>query len=107
MGNGEEKMGNFEKQFRAFAKNGKYITMEQSDKWMKQAKIVGKYTPIKQSDTSTHFTNLKKSKIDFAEYNKFLEELAKSKNIQLWELIKRLTCCGKPQIVTVCISLNI
>ena len=54
----------FKEQFKAFSKfgdtksDGKHITLSQSDKWMKQAKVVDGKT-ITTTDTGIHFKKFK------------------------------------------------
>lgn len=55
--------GSFSASFKAFSKfgdtksDGKYITLSQSDKWMKQAKVFDK--KITTTDTGIHFKKQK------------------------------------------------
>lgn len=73
----------FSDQFKAFSKfgdtksDGKLITLSQSDKWMKQAKVIDKQ--ITTTDTGIHFKKFKAMKIPLSDYNKFLDDLAKTK----------------------------
>ncbi len=54
----------FKEQFKAFSKfgdtksDGKHITLSQSDKWMKQAKVIDGKT-ITTTDTGIHFKKFK------------------------------------------------
>lgn len=89
--------------FKAFSKfgdpksDGKTITLSQSDKWMKQAKVIdGK--KITTTDTAIHFKKLKTLKLGIDDYQKFLEDLAKSKKVELEEIKKKLTSCGQPGV---------
>lgn len=92
-------------QFKAFAKfgdikaDGKLITLSQSDKWMKQAKVIDK--KITTTDTGIHFKKFKAMKISFADYNKYLEDLAKTKKIELSEIKNKLAGCGAPGVAQV------
>lgn len=73
------------------------ITLSQSDKWMKQAKVIdGK--KITTTDTAINFKKLKSQKVGMEDYLKFLEELAKSKKMELDDIKKKLTTCGQPGI---------
>nr|CAD7202655.1 unnamed protein product [Timema douglasi] len=81
----------FKTQFRAFSKfgdtksDGRHITLSQSDKWMKQAKVIdGK--KITTTDTGIYFKK----------FNKFLEELCKNKKVDVKEIKEKLTTCGVP-----------
>ncbi|XP_067643380.1 tubulin polymerization-promoting protein homolog isoform X1 [Eurosta solidaginis] len=92
-------------QFKAFSKfgdtksDGKLITLSQSDKWMKQAKVIDK--KITTTDTGIHFKKFKSLKISYADYNKFLEDLAKTRNVELSEIKKKLANCGAPGVAQV------
>lgn len=95
----------FKDAFKAFSKfgdpksDGKLITLSQSDKWMKQAKVIdGK--KITTTDTAIHFKKLKSVKIGIEDYQKFLDELAKNKKVELDEIKKKLTTCGQPGITS-------
>ncbi|XP_050301472.1 tubulin polymerization-promoting protein homolog [Anthonomus grandis grandis] len=91
----------FNEQFKAFAKfgdpksDGKQITLSNSDKWMKQAKVIdGK--KITTTDTGIYFKKLKSLKVGIVDYKKFLEDLAKNKKVDLEEIKTKLTNCGTP-----------
>lgn len=88
-------------QFRAFAKfgdskaDGKAISLSQSDKWMKQAKVIdGK--KITATDTGIYFKKLKSLKLGLVDYQKFLDELAKAKKVDVAEITEKLIACGPP-----------
>lgn len=95
-------------QFKAFSKfgdtksDGKQITLSQSDKWMKQAKVIDK--KITTTDTAIHFKKLKSLKVGFSDYNKFLEDLANTRKVDLAEIKNKLSTCGAPGVaqVSVC-----
>lgn len=87
--------------FKAFSKfgdlksDGKMISLSQSDKWMKQAKVIdGK--KITTTDTGIYFKKLKALKVSIDDYNKFLEDLAKAKKMDVEELKTKLASCGSP-----------
>lgn len=91
----------FTESFRAFAKfgdpksDGKHITLSNSDKWMKQAKVIdGK--KITTTDTGIYFKKLKSQKVGIEDYKKFLEDLAKNKKIDVEEIKNKLANCGQP-----------
>lgn len=92
----------FKEQFKAFSKfgdtksDGKLITLSQSDKWMKQAKVIDK--KITTTDTAIHFKKLKSLKVSFGDYNKFLEDLATTKKVDLAEIKNKLASCGLPGV---------
>lgn len=95
----------FKEQFKAFSKfgdtksDGKLITLSQSDKWMKQAKVIDK--KITTTDTAIHFKKLKSLKVSFADYNKFLDDLAATKKVDLAEIKKKLATCGAPGVAQI------
>ncbi|TMW47837.1 hypothetical protein DOY81_007071 [Sarcophaga bullata] len=101
----EEPKVTFQDQFKAFSKfgdtksDGKLITLSQSDKWMKQAKVIDK--KITTTDTGIHFKKFKAMKISYADYNKFLEDLAKTKKVELTEIKNKMASCGAPGVVQV------
>lgn len=92
----------FKEQFKAFSKfgdtksDGKHLTLSQSDKWMKQAKVIDK--KITTTDTGIHFKKLKSMKLSFVDYSKFLEDLAKAKKVELDEIKSKMANCGAPGI---------
>ncbi|XP_063983930.1 tubulin polymerization-promoting protein homolog isoform X2 [Diachasmimorpha longicaudata] len=89
--------------FKAFSKfgdtksDGKHITLSQSDKWMKQAKVIdGK--KITTTDTGIYFKKQKSMKLSMEQYKAFLEELAKAKKIELTDIKSKMAHCGPPGI---------
>lgn len=107
-GGGSSGTGDFREQFKAFSKfgdiksDGKQITLTQSDKWMKQAKVIDK--KITTTDTAIHFKKLKAIKVSFTDYNKFLEDLATTKKVELSEIKEKLAGCGAPGVPKVDVS---
>lgn len=93
-------MTNFKKAFEAFSKfgaaesDGKSITLSQSDKWMKQAKVFD--SKLTTTDTAIHFKKKKLQKLSFSDYNTFLEDLAAAKKMQSSELKEKMAQCGEP-----------
>jgi hypothetical protein len=92
-------------QFAAFSRfgdtssDGKSISLTNSDKWMKQAKVIdGK--KITTTDTSISFKKLFKTakKIGFEDFKKYIEDLAKSKNMEVSEIQDKLVNCGPPSV---------
>lgn len=87
-------------QFKAFSKfgdvksDGKMITLSQSDKWMKQAGVIDK--KITTTDTGIHFKKLKSLKVSYVDYQKYLEDLAKTKGVELADIKNKLAGCGAP-----------
>ncbi|KAL0122115.1 hypothetical protein PUN28_007113 [Cardiocondyla obscurior] len=100
---GSAEPGSFLASFKAFSKfgdtksNGKLITLSQSDKWMKQAKVIdGK--KITTTDTGIYFKKHKSQKLGLEQYEAFLDELAKSKKVELAEIKKKMATCGPPGV---------
>lgn len=98
--------GTFLSSFKAFSKfgdtksDGKNITLSQSDKWMKQAKVIdGK--KITTTDTGIYFKKQKSMKLNVEQYKSFLDELAKAKKIELAEIKNKMANCGPPGISNV------
>lgn len=66
---------------------------------MKQAKVIdGK--KITTTDTAINFKKLKSIKVGIEDYQKFLEELAKSKKVEVEDIKKKLTTCGQPGLTS-------
>ncbi|XP_012146772.1 tubulin polymerization-promoting protein ringmaker isoform X2 [Megachile rotundata] len=102
---GASQPGSFLANFKAFSKfgdpksDGKLITLSQSDKWMKQAKVIdGK--KITTTDTGIYFKKHKSMKLGIEQYKSFLEELAKSKKVDLTEMKKKMANCGPPGVTS-------
>lgn len=100
---GATESGSFLASFKAFSKfgdpksDGKLITLSQSDKWMKQAKVIdGK--KITTTDTGIYFKKHKSTKLGLEQYKTFLDELAKSKKMELAEIKKKMANCGPPGV---------
>ena len=97
------KFPNLHHQFLLFAKfgetcsDGSQITLTQSDKWLKQAKVVDGWN-VTTTDTAIAFRKISRGSIWLA-YNpwrQFLEELATRKGLDMKEMVDRLEMCGKP-----------
>lgn len=108
--NGTESGPTFKDSFKAFSKfgdtksDGKLITLSQSDKWMKQAKIFDN-KKITTTDTGIHFKKLKSLKVGYADYNKFLEDLATTRKVDLAEIKNKMANCGAPGVQQVSVSI--
>lgn len=101
----------FEECFKAFSKfgdtksDGKLITLSQSDKWMKQAKVIdGK--KITTTDSGIYFKKLKSLKVGVVDYQKFLQDLAASKKLEVEDVKKKLSTCGPPGFTSVRVSVT-
>ncbi|OAD52080.1 hypothetical protein WN48_03035 [Eufriesea mexicana] len=100
---GASQSGSFLANFKAFSKfgdpksDGKLITLSQSDKWMKQAKVIDA-KKITTTDTGIYFKKHKSMKLGIEQYKTFLEELAKNKKVDLTEMKKKMANCGLPGV---------
>nr|XP_053643573.1 tubulin polymerization-promoting protein homolog [Cherax quadricarinatus] len=104
--NGDETPGTpkaltLREQFRNFSKfgdtksDGKMITLSQADKWFKQAKVIDGKT-ITTTDTAITFNRFKTKKIAFPDFEKYLDEIAKSKKLEAKDIKTKLKECGAP-----------
>jgi len=91
--------------FEAFAKfgdksaDGKTIKLSQSDKWFKQAKLIeGKTGKLTTTDTGIAFKKISKNspKLSFADWNKYLDEIAKNKGMEADAIKEKLVASGAP-----------
>ncbi|KAL1128827.1 hypothetical protein AAG570_013361 [Ranatra chinensis] len=101
----ESGVPSFSDTFKSFSKfgdaksDGKHISLSQSDKWMRQAKVIDNKT-IFTTDTGIYFKKLKSPKLSEQDYNRFLEDLAKNKKADLDEMKKKMASCGVPGITS-------
>lgn len=91
----------FQNQFEAFAKlgkksDGKQISLTQSDKWMKQAKVLD--AAISTTDTAICFKKMRKPTLSLVEYSRFLEDLTSKEEGQLNDFKNKMASCGAPAI---------
>ncbi|XP_054724978.1 tubulin polymerization-promoting protein homolog [Uloborus diversus] len=92
----------FTDQFKLFAKfgdsksTGEAITLSNSDKWMKQAKVIDK--KLTTTDTGIYYKMVAKAKksLPIKEYEQFLETLAKNKKADVSEMKQKMASCGPP-----------
>lgn len=54
---------------------------------------------ITSTDTGIHFKKLKSMKLNIIDYSKFLEDLAKTRGVDLAEMKSQLTNCGAPGVL--------
>ncbi|XP_067135689.1 tubulin polymerization-promoting protein homolog [Centruroides vittatus] len=95
--------GTLEDQFKLFAKfgdsknTGEAITLSNSDKWFKQAKVIDGKT-VTTTDTGIYFKKVAKTKraLTKKEYLIFLETIATNKKVNLEEMKEKLSSCGPP-----------
>jgi hypothetical protein len=93
----------FKDQFKVFSKfgaagsDGKQITLTQSDKWLKQAQIIdGK--KVTTTDTGICFKKFRKQKLAFDDYNKYIDDLAKAKQLDAEDIKAQLAACVAPDV---------
>ncbi|KAF7995368.1 hypothetical protein HCN44_006475 [Aphidius gifuensis] len=98
---GASTVSSFAAAFKSFSKfgdiksDGKHITLSQSDKWMKQAKVIdGK--KITTTDTGIYFKKQKSMKLSMEQYKLYLDELAKAKKVEIGDIKNKLANCGAP-----------
>ncbi|XP_067005465.1 tubulin polymerization-promoting protein homolog [Anabrus simplex] len=98
---GSVNMKEFEEVFAAFSKfgdtksDGTTITLSQSDKWMKQAKVIdGK--KITTTDTGICFNKFKTKKMTLKEFVKYIESLSAEKGMEANAMMAALMSCGLP-----------
>jgi p25-alpha len=53
---------------------------------------------ITTTDTGIHFKKLKQMKVSFEDYNKFLDDLAKTKKVELADIKSKMAGCGAPGV---------
>lgn len=95
--------GTFDDQFKLFAKfgdsknTGETITLSNSDKWFKQAKVIDGKT-ITTTDTGIYFKKVAKTKrvLNKKDYVNFLDTIAANKKVNLEEIKEKLSSCGPP-----------
>ncbi|KAK8397730.1 hypothetical protein O3P69_004485 [Scylla paramamosain] len=98
---GTPKAITLKEQFRNFSKfgdtksDGKMMTLSQADKWFKQAKVIDGKT-ITTTDTAITFNKFKTKKITFTEFEKYLDEISKSKKVDAGSIRNKLKDCGAP-----------
>ncbi|XP_063700893.1 tubulin polymerization-promoting protein homolog [Culicoides brevitarsis] len=97
---GSEAKHSLKELFEAYSKfgdpksDGKSITLSNSDKWFKQAKVFDK--KLTTVDTGICFKKMKKKAIDFKSFNEYLEDVVKGKDITAADLKAKLTAAGPP-----------
>ncbi|UYV67722.1 TPPP [Cordylochernes scorpioides] len=91
-------------QFAAFARfgdaksQGRAITLSNTEKWLRQAGVVDGLR-VTTTDTAICYKQVAKTKRTLVprEFEKFLENLALQKKLDLHEVKKKLTLCGLPR----------
>ncbi|XP_023320703.1 nucleolin isoform X2 [Eurytemora carolleeae] len=90
-------------QFKIFSRlgdrrgKGKHITLTQSDKWLKQARVVDGRN-ITTVDTAILFKKMSKNNawMNFKEWNNYVQQI--SEDLDLQDIHEALVLCGKPQL---------
>ncbi|KAJ3628512.1 hypothetical protein MTP99_015813 [Tenebrio molitor] len=86
---------NIQHQFDAVVKsqsaNSSEITLEQINKWLTEAKLMGK--KVTPNDTKSCFDKFKSETIDCEKFVKFLDDLGQRKGIPPAELKQKLVSC--------------
>lgn len=62
---------------------------------------------ITTTDTAIHFKKLKTLKVSYEQYNAFLEDIAKTKKVELSEIKNKLANCGAPGTLHTTVSLYV
>lgn len=93
-------MASLDQQFQAFSKfgdsksTGAAITLSQIDKWFKQAGVFDK--KLTTTDTAIEFNKFKSKTMTLKDFNTFLDNLAKAKNMPIDDIKNKLKDCGAP-----------
>ncbi|XP_017778298.1 PREDICTED: TPPP family protein CG45057-like [Nicrophorus vespilloides] len=75
--------------------DGRTITLTQSDKWMKQALVLdGKKVTL--TDTGVCFNKFKSRTINYQDFMRYIDDLAKEKGMDTDELKHMMLTCGPP-----------
>merc|ERR1712083_1135394 len=76
--------------------DGKTIKLSQSDKWFRQAGVI-QPRGISTTDTGIAFRKIAKNqtKINFQDWNKYLNEIGESTQVQVDSIKSKLSNCGK------------
>ena len=92
-------------QFALFSKfgdsgsTGTQITLSQSDRWLRQAKVIDGWN-VTTIDTAIAFRKISTGSIwlEYKLWRQFLEDLTKQKHLKMPHLIDKLEKCGKPSL---------
>ncbi|KAK2585375.1 hypothetical protein KPH14_010050 [Odynerus spinipes] len=93
-------MATFEAQFTAYAKytnpksDGMRISLTQSNKWMRQAKIFN--DKVTQEDAALAFNNLHRELLTIEDYKKFIDDFAQAKRLNPAVIKEKMAKCGPP-----------
>lgn len=79
--------------------DGATIKLTQSDKWFKQAGVIGPGKgAMSTTDTGIAFKKVSKNapRLSFADWNRYLDEIATNKKVDVNTMKTRLVGCGEP-----------
>jgi len=78
--------------------DGQHITLSQSDKWLKQAKVIDGRI-VTTTDSAITWRRMSKSHIwmNFVEWLSFIEEISEEKDLDIHQVREALVSCGKPK----------
>lgn len=88
-------------QFRNFSRfgdeesDGKLITIQNLDKWFIQANVVD-MDRVTLTDTGVCFFKYKKRKINFSQFQDFLQKISQRTGVPYKEMKEKLEQCGLP-----------
>lgn len=77
--------------------DGSHITLSQSDKWLKQARVVDGRT-LTSVDTAITWSRMAKNHVwmNFSEWLNYVEEISQDKQLDIHDVREALVLCGKP-----------
>ena len=92
-------------QFELFSKfggsgaDGTQITLSQTDKWLRQAKVIDSWN-VTTTDTAIAFRKISRGSIwlEYVAWREFLEEFTCRTGLDMQEVVDRLENCGKPSL---------
>ena len=92
-------------QFELFAKfggsssDGRQITLSQSDKWLRQAKVIDSWN-VTTTDTAIAFRKISRGSIwlDYLAWREFLEEFTTRAKLDFQTVVDKLEACGEPSL---------
>ena len=92
-------------QFELFSKfggsgsHGAQITLSQSDKWLRQAKVIDSWN-VTTTDTAIAFRKISRGSIwlDYISWREFLEEFTSRTRLDFQDVVDRLEMCGAPSL---------
>ena len=85
--------------------SGRQITLSQSDRWLRQAKVIDGWN-LTTIDTVIAFRKISKGSIwlEYESCRVFLDYLSKQKHLNISEVIEKLEVCGRPSFNSLKIS---